>query len=43
MVMMTGKYFRHLQERYGDPLLTALTLLLAIVLFVIARCRPPEL
>src|SRR5262249_56870622 len=35
MVMMTGKYFRHLQDRYGDPLLTALTLLLAILLFVI--------
>ena len=35
MVRMTGKYFRHLQERYHDPLLTALTLLLAILLFAI--------
>ena len=35
MVRMTGKYFRHLQERYRDPLLTALTLLLAILLFAI--------
>jgi hypothetical protein len=28
--------FRHLQDRLGDPLLTALTILLALMLFVIA-------
>lgn len=32
---MIGKKFRLLQERYSDPLLTALTLMLAILLFVV--------
>ncbi len=32
---MTGEGFRRLQERYSDPLLTALTLMLAILLFVV--------
>jgi|SRR5579862_1047656 len=32
---MIGEGFRRLQERYGDPLLTALTLMLAILLFVV--------
>jgi len=30
-----GKAFRRLQERYSDPLLTALTVMLAILLFVV--------
>lgn len=33
---MTGQVFRRLQERYSDPLLTALTLMLAILLFIVA-------
>jgi hypothetical protein len=32
---MIGERLRLLQERYGDPLLTALTLMLAILLFVV--------
>jgi hypothetical protein len=32
---MTLKRFYRLQERYGDPLVTALTLMLAILLFVV--------
>ena len=32
---MTEKRFRRLQERYSDPLLTALTIMLAILLFVV--------
>jgi hypothetical protein len=32
---MNGGSFRQLQERYGEPLLTALTLMLAILLFVV--------
>jgi hypothetical protein len=32
---MTGEGFRRLQERYSDPLVTALTLMLAILLFVV--------
>ena len=32
---MTAEGFRRLQERYSDPLLTALTLMLAILLFVV--------
>jgi hypothetical protein len=32
---MTGERFRQLQKRYSDPLLTALTLMLAILLFVV--------
>jgi uncharacterized membrane protein YphA (DoxX/SURF4 family) len=31
---MTGEGFRRLQERYSDPLLRVLTLMLAILLFV---------
>ncbi len=33
---MTGKRFRRIQERLGDPLLTALTIMLAVLLFVVA-------
>jgi hypothetical protein len=33
---MIEERFRKLQERYSDPLLTALTLMLAILLFVVA-------
>jgi hypothetical protein len=32
---MTQKKLRHLQERYRDPLLTALTIMLAVLLFVV--------
>src|SRR5271170_5245365 len=32
---MTGERFLRLQEQYGDPLLTALTVMLAILLFVV--------
>ena len=32
---MRAEGFRRLQERYSDPLLTALTLMLAILLFVV--------
>jgi Ion channel len=32
---MTGEGFRRLQERYSDPLLTALTFMFAILLFVV--------
>ena len=32
---MTSEKFRRLQERYSDPLLTALTVMLAILLFVV--------
>jgi hypothetical protein len=33
---MTAKRFHQIQERYGDPLLTALTVMLALLLFVVA-------
>jgi hypothetical protein len=33
---MATKSFHQIQERYGDPLLTALTVMLAIFLFVVA-------
>ncbi len=33
---MTKESFRRLQERFSDPLLTALTIMLALLLFVIA-------
>ena len=33
---MTGKRFRRIQERLSDPLLTALTIMLAVLLFVVA-------
>jgi hypothetical protein len=33
---MTAKSFHQIQERYGDPLLTALAVMLAIFLFVVA-------
>lgn len=32
---MSSEQFRRLQHRYGDPLLTALTVMLAILLFVV--------
>jgi hypothetical protein len=32
---MNGQRFRRLQEQYGDPLLTALTVMLAVLLFVV--------
>jgi hypothetical protein len=32
---MSGKGFRRLQEQYSDPLLTALTVMLAVLLFVV--------
>ena len=32
---MNGQGFRRLQERYSDPLLTALTVMLAVLLFVV--------
>jgi Ion channel len=32
---MTGEGFRRLRERYSDPLLTALTIMLSILLFVV--------
>ena len=32
-----------LRKQWRDPLLTGLTALLAIMLFVAARCRPPGL
>ena len=32
---MTSEKFRRLQDRYSDPLLTALTIMLAILLFVV--------
>ena len=33
---MTGKHFRRIQERLSDPLLTALTIMLAVLLFAVA-------
>ena len=33
---MTGKRFRRIQERLSDPLLTALTIMLAVLLFAVA-------
>ena len=33
---VTGERFRRIQERLGDPLLTALTIMLAVLLFVVA-------
>ena len=35
MMSGTGENFRRLQERYSDPLLTALTIMLAVLLFVV--------
>ena len=32
---MIGQRFRRLQEQYGDPLLTALTIMFAVLLFVV--------
>jgi hypothetical protein len=32
---MNEKRFRRLQEQYSDPLLTALTIMLAMLLFVV--------
>ena len=31
-----------LQERYSDPILTGLTVLLLVMMFVIAPLRPPH-
>jgi hypothetical protein len=33
---MTGEAFRKLQVRLADPLLTALTVMIAVLLFVVA-------
>jgi|SRR5262245_35491622 len=36
---MTGDGFRRLRERYSDPLLTALTIMLAILMFVVGPAQ----
>lgn len=36
---MTGNRFHHLRERYSDPLLTALTIMLAVLMFVVGPAQ----